>query len=187
MNKRTAPVLVIAGLVAGLVLGSLTVAGAAPTVDEATGEPLGVGARMGLAIRDAGARMIDIVSDLTGLETDEIYERRVAGESVADIAESEGVDAATVVDEALAAREAILDQKVADGTIDEATKAAMLDRMGDRLTERIESTEPGPFGRGGRGGGGCGGAGGGRGPGGPGGCGGGACGVAPTADDPVSF
>jgi len=141
--------MVAVGLVAGLVLGSLGIASAAPTTDPATGAQVGYGARMGIAMRDAGARMLDIVAELTGLAVEDVQDRREAGESIADIAESEGVDPATVTDEALAARTAILDQKVADGTIDQETADAMLERMTDRIAERIDSTELGGCGTGG--------------------------------------
>ncbi len=113
MKRGKSITLVAMGLVAGLVLGSLSIASAAPATDPATNEPLGVGARIGWAVRDAGARMSDIVAELTGLDADAVHDRRVDGESVADIAESEGVSADTVVDEALAARETILAEKVA--------------------------------------------------------------------------
>jgi len=152
MNKGKALTLVAAGLVAGLVLGSMGLASAAPTTDPATGESLGRGARMGFAIRDAGARMIDLVAELTGLDEGEIHDRRVDGESIADIATSEGVDASDVVDAALARRTEILEAKVADGSITEAEKDAMFAQMTERMTERVESTELGGRGKGGGGG-----------------------------------
>ncbi len=141
MKRSKAFTMAAAALVAGLILGSMSIASAAPTTDATTGEPLGYGLRMGIAIKDAGARMVDIVADLTGLSVQDVQDRREAGETVAQIAKSEGVETATVVDKALAAREAILDQKVADGTITAETKAAMLDRMTDRVNERVTSTE----------------------------------------------
>lgn len=150
MKRSKAFTLAAAALVAGLVLGSIGIASAAPAEDPATGEPLGYGLRIGMALRDAGGRMVDILADLTGLSVDDIEDRRADGESVADIAKSEGVDPATVVDSALDVREKLLDEKVADGTIDEATKTEILDRMTDRLNDRVDSTETGPFG-GGRG------------------------------------
>ncbi len=158
MKRSKAFALAAAALAAGLILGSLSIASAAPTTDPATGEPLGYGLRMGIAIRDAGGRMVDILADLTGLSVDDIHDRRVEGESVSDIAKSEGVDPDTVVDKALQTRESILDAKVADGTITEQTKTEILERMSDRLNDRVDSAELG-----GRGGGMGGGMGGGRG------------------------
>ncbi len=160
MNKHGKAITMVAvGLVAGLVLGSMGIASAAPTTDPATGETLGYGARMGVAIHEAGARMADIVADLTGLSVEDVEARRADGETVADIAESEGVDPSAVTDEALAARKTILDEKVADGTIDQETADLMLERMTDRISERIDSTETGGYGQGGGMGGGMGGRG----------------------------
>lgn len=149
MKKHGKAITMVAvGLVAGLILGSIGIASAAPVTDPATGEQVGYGARMGIAIHEAGARLADIVADLTGLSVEDVEARRADGETVADIAESEGVDPAAVTDGALAARKAILDEKVADGTIDQETADLMLERMTDRISERIDSTETGGYGRG---------------------------------------
>lgn len=144
MKKSKAFTFAAAALAAGLILGSMGIASAAPTTDAATGERLGYGLRMGIAIRDAGARMADILADLTGLPVETIEDRREAGESVSDIAKDEGVDPATVVDKAIDARSTILDAKVADGTITAEQKAEVLERMTDRVNERVDSTEVGP-------------------------------------------
>ncbi len=185
--KNKAPVWVVVGLVAGLTLGSIGVASAAPVADPATGEPMGFGLRMGTAIRDAGARMVDILADLTGLDLEEVTDRRAAGESVADIAESEGVDVADVVGEATSVREQMLDERVADGTITAEDKDAILEQMNTRMNERVQSTDAGTCGEGGRGGGRGGMGGGGRGAGGMGGAGCGAPVVDSSAAAPVTF
>ncbi|MDA3937318.1 MAG: hypothetical protein PF636_10800 [Actinomycetota bacterium] len=154
--KKKAPVWVVAGLVAGLTLGSLGVASAAPATDPVTGESVGFGLRMGSAIHDAGARMADILADLTGLAADDITDRRADGESIADIAADEGVDVANVVDEATSVREQMLDERVADGTITAEDKDTILEQMTSRMADRVESTDVGGYGtgggRGGRGG-----------------------------------
>jgi hypothetical protein len=187
VGKGKVITLIAAGLVAGLVLGSFGLASAVPANDPATGECLGTGARMGLAMRDAGARMADVLADLTGLSVDDIRDRRADGESVADIAESENVSSEAVVDAALAARKEILDAKVADGSITPEQADAMLAQMTERLTERVESTEQGGWGRGGgrgMGAGACGGQGGagGRGAGGGAGACGGVCPQVPATE-----
>ncbi|MHB9004341.1 MAG: hypothetical protein ACYC6C_09820 [Coriobacteriia bacterium] len=173
MKKGQVAALVVAALVAGMALGSFGIASAAPAADtQGTG---GYGLRMGSAMRDAGARMADILADLTGLSAEDIQERRVEGESVAEIAKSEGVETADVVDRAIEARKSILDAKVADGTIDEATRDEILARMTERLNERITSDQTGRMGGGN--GGACGIGGGGRGA----GAGTGACGSCTSA------
>jgi hypothetical protein len=93
--------------------------------------------------------MVDLIAELTGLDADEVHDRRVGGESIADIATSEGVDVTDVVEAALARRTEVLEAKVADGSITEAQKDAMLAQMTERITERVESTELGGRGKGG--------------------------------------
>lgn len=156
MNKRTFLALISAGLVAGLVFGSV---GAAYAATDTPG-PLGGGARMGQAIRDVGGRLIDILADLTGLSVEDVQAERAAGSSISDIAEANGVATETVVDEALAARKAILDAKVADGSITQEQADLAYERMTERVTERVSTDEAGApswsgsatGGRGGRGG-----------------------------------
>lgn len=144
MKKSKAIALVSAGLVAGLVLGSLGVSYAAT---ESTGTNtscvLGTGARMGQAIRGAGARLVDIVADLTGLSVEEVQAQRAEGNSVADIAEANGVSTEAVVAEALAARKALLDEKVADGSITQEQADLAYEQMTTRVTERVSTDEVG--------------------------------------------
>lgn len=157
MNKRRVLALLSVGLVAGLVFGSV---GAAYAATDTSANPLGAGARMGQAIRDAGGRLIDILADLTGLSVEDIQAERAEGNSISDIAEANGVSTDTVVSEALAARKAILDAKVADGSITQEQADLAYERMTERVTERVSTDEVGApswsgsvtGGRGGRGG-----------------------------------
>lgn len=134
--------LVALGLTAGLVLGSVGVSYAA-TDTTSTSPVMGAGVRMGQAIRDAGARLIDIVADLTGLSIEEVQAQRAEGNSVADIAEANGVSSDEVVDTALESRKALLDEKVADGTITQEQADLAYDRMTERLAERVVTDEAG--------------------------------------------
>lgn len=148
MKHSKSLALIAAGLAAGLVLGSVSLAFAAPAAT-ATGtaapQPgvLGACIGMGQAIRGAGARLIDVLADLTGLSTADIQAKRAAGESIADIAKSEGVDPDDVVAKALEARKALLEKKVADGTITQEQADAALAQMKTRLTERVNTTATG--------------------------------------------
>ena len=142
MKKSKAIALVVAGLVAGLMLGSVGVSYAA-TETEDTSAVVCTGIRMGEAIRGAGARLVDVVADLTGLSADEVQAERAAGKSAADIAEANGVSSDEVVAAALEARKAILDAKVADGTLTADEADAAYERMSDRVTERVTTTETG--------------------------------------------
>lgn len=152
--------LIAVGLVAGLALGSVGIGYAA--TDTAVPETQTCGVRMGPLVKEAGGRLVDIAAELTGLSVDDIKAKRTEGESMAAIVEAEGVSVNDVLAEAIAVRKALLDAKVADGTIDQATADAIIERM----TERVYSTETGPPAWGGGKGGGRGGMGG------PGGCGG---------------
>ena len=175
MKRSKSLALVSAGLILGLVFGTVGYAVAAP-VDAAPTSPVAAtGLQMGRAIRDAGARMVDILAGLTGLSTDEIALQRANGTSVATIAESEGVELDAVVAKALEARKAILAERVADGTLTQDAADAALARMTDRIEERVTSTEVGAPGWAGKRGGM--GAGGGRGSGGGMGAGAGTCAV----------
>jgi hypothetical protein len=139
VNKKKIIALASTGLVAAMVLGTAGMAYGAET----TGPLFGSGARMGQAIRDAGARLVDIVADLTGLSVEEVQAQRAEGNSAAEIAEANGVSTETVVDEALAARKTILDAKVADGTITQEQADAAYAQMSQRVTERVSTEESG--------------------------------------------
>lgn len=157
--------LVALGLTAGLVLGSVGVSFAAAE-DTSTNPVVCAGARMGQSIRDAGARLVDVVAELTGLSAEEVQAERAAGKSAAAIAEANGSSAEEVVSTALETRKALLDEKVADGTITQEQADLMYDRMTERVTERVstdESGRPSWAGQGGGMGGGRGGQGGGMG------------------------
>lgn len=140
MNKKKIIALASTGLIAAMVLGT---AGMAYGATETTGPLFGTGARMGQAIRDAGGRLVDIVAGLTGLSVEEVQAQRAEGNSAAEIAEANGVATEEVVSEALAARKAILDAKVADGTITQEQADAAYAQMSERVTERVSTEESG--------------------------------------------
>lgn len=144
MKKGKSIALVTAGLVAGIVLGSVSFATAAPADYTPTNSVAACGLQIGQSLRDAGGRLIDILADLTGLSTDEIAAERADGKSIATIAEENGVDSSDVVDEALALRQEALDAAVADGTLSQEDADAMLDTMTERLDERVTTDEVGP-------------------------------------------
>jgi len=144
MKKRNTVTLVAIGLVAGLVLGSVGIAAAAPTDAGAQGS---FGIRMGTVVRDAGARLIDVLVDLTGLGADDVADLRAEGVTIGEIAEDNGTTSEDIVSGVLELREDLLDEKVADGTITAEHRDAILDHMADRIADRIDSTETG-FGHG---------------------------------------
>lgn len=146
MNKRRAMTLAAAALVAGLVIGNISGAFAVrPDVDEGeqTRAACESGLRLGPMMRDAGGRMLDILTNLTGLSADEVAEKRAEGESPAQISENAGVSVDELVDGAIDVREAALDEAVVAGTITREQADAALERMRERFTERVQSTETG--------------------------------------------
>ena len=152
MNRKKLIALASAGVVAVMVLGT---AGMAYAATNTVGPLYGSGAGMGAAIRGAGARLVDIVASLTGLSVEDVQAQRAEGDTIAEIAEANGVSAEDVVNEALSARKALLDAKVADGTITQAQADAAYAQMTERVTERVSTTEsgrPGWAGSGSRGG-----------------------------------
>jgi len=156
-------VLMAGALVFGLVSGSVATGVAAPAPEKpssvASSTATGLGLRLGVAMREAGGRLADIVAKLTGSEVEDVLAERAKGESFADIAAKDGIDSGKVVDEALKVRSSLLDERVKAGTITEEQADAALARMKERLTERVDSTEVctgggmgrGGMGRGGRG------------------------------------
>lgn len=143
MKRSKLYALAAAGLVAGLVLGSVGYAVAAPANAAPTSPVAATGLQLGRTIRDAGARMVDVLAGLTGLSTTEIQAERAAGKSVADIATAEGVDPDAVVAKTLEARTAILDAKVKDGSMTQAEADAALANMTEQIGDRVTSTERG--------------------------------------------
>jgi hypothetical protein len=146
MNRSTTTALVAGALVLGLTLGGVGIATAAPD-DVATteaGTVQGLGLRIGQAIRDAGARLVDVVADLTGLSTDEVFEEARDGKSLPVIAEENGVSSDELVDELFAARKSLIDERVAAGLITQDQADWALENMRDRIEDRVLSDHMGP-------------------------------------------
>lgn len=145
MNKKRAIALASAALVAGLVIGNISGAFAVVEPSQSDGERNANENRMriGPMMRDAGGRMIDTLADLTGLTAEDVRDQRAAGESVADIAGSAGVDVDAVVDTTIDARENALDDAVAAGALTREEADAALERMRERMQERVTSAETG--------------------------------------------
>jgi hypothetical protein len=149
------------GLVAGLVLGSIGIAGAAVSSSRRADAAVATsaapcpapGLQAGRAVRDSSGSLIDVVAKLTGLSAEQIATQLQEGKTFAEIAKAEDVSVDAIVAESLRARASYLDAKVKDGTITEAQKTAILERMTARLTERIASDGPRGLGSGACGGG----------------------------------
>jgi uncharacterized protein (DUF433 family) len=139
--------LVMAGIVSGsIALGGLMGAtvfapgvGFAATDTETGDEVVAVCAGV------LGANVISTSADAIGIETSELLEALRGGQTIAEVAEDNGVDPATVVDALVAAGQDRLDQAVQDGflTQDEADERAA--DLEQNATDVVNGDLPLPF------------------------------------------
>ena len=112
--------------------------GAAGTAFAAEGEPTGAQSHQGLrrgVVRTAGLAAAEAI----GIEPSELRAALKAGSSVAEVAQSKGVEVATVTDAIVAALAAKVDQALANGkiTAERAAKAKeRLPSIAERLVNR---------------------------------------------------
>ncbi|MEM9463719.1 MAG: hypothetical protein AAGA90_00005 [Actinomycetota bacterium] len=93
------------------------------------------------------------IAEALGLDGSEIREALQNGDSIADIAEAQGVDLDSIVDALVASAEERLDAAVEAGRIDEAQAAAMLEQAEEKAEDIVNGEfefegRRGPGGRG---------------------------------------
>jgi len=125
-------------IVTALSLG-ITVSAATP--DEPTEIPY---CEFGVGYNGYGAMAMVDVSEMLGLTTEEIHAMRAEGQSLAQIAATQGVSQETLVAAMLADRAETLAQSVAAGDITQAQADLMLAQMTISVTESTQRTEIGP-------------------------------------------
>jgi hypothetical protein len=161
MTKRTAGVVVIAGLLAALAAGSTAMAFAAtgsvtqgsgsttmppppPASAPATGTPgAGPGGPGGHGHGSGstfGVGLVEVVAKLTGETTSTVSTSRQAGTSFSAIASAKSVTASQIVELASAAPKAALASEVSNGLVTRAQADAELAELVKRLTEEIDAT-----------------------------------------------
>lgn len=86
----------------------------------------------------AGPVALDSAAEALGLTEAEVLEALRAGTSLADLAEEQGVDVATLVDALVAAASARLDEAVAAGDLDQARAEELKSGLEERLTDAVE-------------------------------------------------
>lgn len=103
------------------------------------------GELMGRGLRERGpARpgpvqgLVHITAEVTGLSEEEVVAALRDGQTVAEIAQSEGVDPQAIVDAAIAEAESKLEAAVEEGRLTEERMDQMLDRLAEELPERLE-------------------------------------------------
>lgn len=110
------------------------------------------GAGMGAAAGRLQGSMIDVISDLLGMDRTQLIQERQAGKSMVDIAKTKGVDEQKLVDTIMDQRKAFIDQRLKDGQITEEQAQYCEDNMEQRIKTNVERTTVGPAnGFGGRG------------------------------------
>ncbi|MBM3133784.1 MAG: DUF2680 domain-containing protein [Chloroflexi bacterium] len=91
-----------------------------------------------------GQSTLDAVSQLLGLTPEQIHEQRLAGKSLAQIAQEKGVSEAKLIETILAAKKAVLDSLVSAGKLTQAQADAMYAHMQTQVPTAVERTSVGP-------------------------------------------
>ena len=88
----------------------------------------------------------EVVAEALGMTPDELYEARQAGQSLADIAATQGVSVDVVIQAITDDAESRIDEKVAAGEITQEEADERLAGLDERVTEKVDAT-PGEGGR----------------------------------------
>ena len=92
----------------------------------------------------AWAGQPDAVETLLGMTDAEIRAERLAGKSLAQIADGKGKSKETLVSTILSAKKTILDQQVSAGRLTQAQADAMYTHMQQQVTVMVDRTDVGP-------------------------------------------
>ncbi|MGI5939859.1 MAG: hypothetical protein ACOX8V_04100 [Thermoleophilia bacterium] len=92
----------------------------------------------------SGSQMLTAIADLLNMEPADLAAARQGGKSLAEIAESKGVDRDTLINGMLEVRKAVLADAVAKGTITQGKADIMVKNMSVRIAERVDDTKVGP-------------------------------------------
>lgn len=84
----------------------------------------------------------EVVAGVIGIDAEALRDALRSGQSLAEIAEANGVDPQTVIDALVTEAEAHIDQAVADGRLTEDEAAAKLTELVDRITARVNGELP---------------------------------------------
>lgn len=90
-----------------------------------------------------GGNLLDTLAKLLGMTPSDIQTERIQGKSMVQIAEEKGVTEEKLMEAALAARKAQIDQLVKDGKITQAQADYMLTQMKTRIKANLERTTVG--------------------------------------------
>lgn len=85
---------------------------------------------------------LETIAEVLGMEAEDLREALVDGQTVAEIAEAQGVSLDTIVEALLAPAVERLNQAVADGKMTQEEADAKLEELTDRLREQLENGGP---------------------------------------------
>ncbi|MBB6671786.1 hypothetical protein [Cohnella nanjingensis] len=144
VKKRTFVSLTLAAVVAGsaLIASSAFAASATPTADSSSSAAAAQKSERGPG--HGGKLRIEWdnpeLATLLGLTADELKTKREAGQSLAAIAQAQGVDVQKVIDLEVAAMTKQLDQRLADGKITQAEYDTHKAKLADQAAQFVNST-----------------------------------------------
>lgn len=155
MLKRLGIVLLVVAVLAAVVAGVVMAQDPTPEAEElcpfeeaCEGPGTGCGAGgcgmggYGMQGTFAGS-MPSLLAEALGLTVDEFYAARAGGQTVADIAATQGIELADVVAAVLRPRADSLAQAVADGRITQEQADTMLATMADHMTASFQNGDRG--------------------------------------------
>lgn len=85
---------------------------------------------------------IEIILETLGITADELRDARQDGTSLAELAEAQGVDVATLVDALVSAAEERIAEHVADGDLSQEEADERLAEVEERITDRVNGEAP---------------------------------------------
>lgn len=91
-------------------------------------------------------RGLQAAADAIGISIEDLRAALVDGQTLAQVAEANGVDVQVVIDAMVAEAEEHLAEKVASGDLTQEEADARLAEITERITERVNSNEPPPRG-----------------------------------------
>ncbi len=84
----------------------------------------------------------EVVTSLLGIEEDALREALRSGQTLAEVAEANGVSSDALIDELVAERNARLDDKVADGSLTAEEADEIRANIEERVTARVNGERP---------------------------------------------
>jgi uncharacterized protein YidB (DUF937 family) len=100
------------------------------------------GAGMGAKVRNAIVSVFQTAADVLHLPVDQVRDRIANGESLADIAQSQNIDEATLKSDLVTALTDKINQAVTDGKLSQARASALLDHLDEVVDRAIHADRP---------------------------------------------